>query len=402
MIKRLSYMTLFAAASSCMAQTPLSLQQAVGQANRHRAELSAAASRVQAGEDLRRQAQARLNPRLFLQSEDLRVSNFDFSRDAETYAYVAQVVETSGARGARIGLATANARLSSLILERTRREIGFHVRDAYWQAAAAQFARTLFQLSDSYFQQVVQYHEARFREGKLAEVDLLRVQLQAQQIRAALANAQLEEQKAQLRLAREMGLADPGPWLLTEKFDDLEAPRMAGGLAEPQTELRVAKQEVAIAEAGVNMERVKNRPDLDFLFGYKRDLLLNTAIVGLQLNLPLFDRNRAGSAAAAADLESAKSTLEATEFQLSSDVAIAQREYESRLHQVKEVFAPLRERAEQIADVTRGAYTQGGLDLLRLIDAERLRVDSQLAWLDALNRYHLSVVELERAEGVEP
>jgi cobalt-zinc-cadmium efflux system outer membrane protein len=116
----------------------------------------------------------------------------------------------------------------------------------------------------------------------------------------------------------------------------------------------------------------------------------------------LFDRNRAGSAAAAADLESAKSTLEATEFQLSSDVAIAQREYESRLHQVKEVFAPLRERAEQIADVTRGAYTQGGLDLLRLIDAERLRVDSQLAWLDALNRYHLSVVELERAEGVEP
>jgi len=81
---------------------------------------------------------------------------------------------------------------------------------------------------------------------------------------------------------------------------------------------------------------------------------------------------------------------------------LARREYASRLQQVNEVFMPLRERAEQIADVTRAAYMQGGLDLLRLIDAERLRVEAQLAWVDALNRYHLSVVQLERAEGVEP
>src|ERR1700682_2203563 len=133
MIKRLSCIAFLAAAPGCMAQTPLSLQQAVEQANRHRAELSAAASRAQAGEDLRQQAQARLNPRLFLQSEDLRGSNFEFSRDAESYAYVAQVVETSGARGARIGLATADARLMSLDLEGTRREIGFRGREAYLQ-----------------------------------------------------------------------------------------------------------------------------------------------------------------------------------------------------------------------------------------------------------------------------
>ena len=319
MIKRLSYMTLFAAASSCMAQTPLSLQQAVEQANRHRAELSAPASRVQAGEDLRRQSQARLNPRLFLQSEDLRVSNFDFSRDAETYAYVSQVIETSGARRARIGLATANARLSSLNLERTRREIGFRVRDAYWQAAAAQFARTLYQHSDSYFQQVVQYHEARFHEGKLAEVDLLRVQLQAQQIHAALSNAELEEQKAQLRLAREMGLADPGPWMLTEKFDDLEAPRMAGGLAEPQTALRMANQEVALRKLARTWNAPRDGPISTCSSATSATWLLTQPSSALQLNLPLFDRNRAGTAAASEEIESAKSSLEATEFQVDSE-----------------------------------------------------------------------------------
>jgi len=402
MMKSLTCIVFFIVASACQAQTPLSLQQAVEQATRHRAEIAAATSRTQAGEDLRRQSLAPPNPRLFLQSEDLRASNFDFGRDSETFGYLSQVIETSGARHARIELATADSGRSNLELEQTRREIGFRVRNAYWQALAAQSARSLYQQSDSYFLQVVQYHEARFHEGKLAEVDLLRIQLQAEQIHAGFSNAELEEQKAQLELAREMGVSVAGPWMLTEKFDETETPRQPGALAEPQTALRIADQDVTIAQAREDSERAKGRPDLDFLFGYKRDVGYNTAILGLQLNLPLFDRNRAGSAAASAEIESAKNSLEATRFQFNSEVSLARREYESRLQQVKEVFVPLRNRAEQIADVTRAAYMQGGLDLLRLIDAERLRVDAQLAWVDALTRYHLSVVELERAEGVEP
>jgi outer membrane protein, heavy metal efflux system len=357
---------------------------------------------VEASEDLRRQSEALPNPRLILQSEDIRASHFDFGRDSETFGYLSQVIETSGARHARIELAIADSHRSNLELEQTRREIGFRVRDAYWRALAAQSARSLYQQSDSYFQQVVQYHEARFHEGKLAEVDLLRIQLQAEQIHAGFSNAALEEEETQLKLAREMGVSATGPWMLTEKFEETETPRQLDTQAEPQTALRIADQDVTIAQAREDSERAKGRPDLDFLFGYKRDVGYNTAILGLQLNLPLLDRNRAGSAAASAEIESAKNSFEATRFQLNSEVSLARREYESRLQQVKEVFVPLRDRAQQIADITRSAYIQGGLDLLRLIDAERLRVDAQLAWVDAITRYHLSVVELERAEGVQP
>ena len=402
-MKSLTIILFLAFGCTCLAQTPLSLQQAVEQATRHRAEIASAARRVEAGEELRRQSQAFPNPRLFLQTEDIRTpSNFDFARDSETYGYLSQIVETSGARRARIELASADSRLLALDLEQVRREIGFRVRDAYWQALSAQIAHGLYQESDTYFQEVVQYHEARFHEGKLAEVDLLRIQLQAQQIHAGLSNAELEEQKAQLALALEMGVSPAGPWMLTEKFDQLETPRQPGNQTEPQTAVRIANENVGVAEARESQERAKGRPDLNMLFGYKRDIGLNTAILGLQLNLPLFDRNRAATAAASEEIESAKSSLDATRFLVGSELSLARREYASRLQQVNEVFTPLRERAEQIADVTRAAYMQGGLDLLRLIDAERLRVDAQLAWVDALNRYHVSVVELERAEGVEP
>lgn len=402
MMKILSCIAFLIGAPVCFAQTPLSLQQAVEQATRHRAEIAAAANGAQASEDLKRQSHALPNPRLILQSEDIRASNFDFGQDSETFGYLSQVIETSGARHARIELATADSHRSNLELEQVRRDIGFRVRDAYWRALAAQFERNLYQQSDSYFQQVVQYHEARFHEGKLAEVDLLRVELQAEQIHASFSNAELEEQRTQLELAREMGVTAVGPWTLTERFDQTENPRPPNSQAEPQTALRIADQDVAIAQSREDSERAKGRPDLDFLFGYKRDTGYNTAILGLQLNLPLFDRNRQGSAAASAETDLAKNTLDATRFQLTSEVSIARREYEARLQQVNDVFSPLRDRAEHIADITRAAYMQGGLDLLRLIDAERLRVDAQLAWVDALARYHLSVVEFERAEGVEP
>src|ERR1700739_4225395 len=89
-----------------LAQTPLSLNDAVSFALSHRAEIRAAADRTSASEHLREQAGLIPNPRLFLQTEDLRASHFNFWQDSETYAYVGETLETSGRRGGRIATAT--------------------------------------------------------------------------------------------------------------------------------------------------------------------------------------------------------------------------------------------------------------------------------------------------------
>src|SRR5204863_8920079 len=144
-------------------------------------------------------------------------------------AYFAQGIEASGRRGNRIAVGAANVGRSRLEEEQVRREIGFRVRETYWSALGVQFARDLYEQNDRYFEQVVEYHEARLKEGKIAEVDVLRVRLQAEQIHAALENARLDVDKAQLMLAHEMGTVNAGPWQLTEHFDQLEEPRTAKG-----------------------------------------------------------------------------------------------------------------------------------------------------------------------------
>lgn len=397
---------LLACACLCAAQTNLSLEEAVRKAESERPELRAAGRRVEAGEQLRKQAGLFPNPRLFLQSENLSTSpNFDYGTDADTYAFFTQVLETSGKRGARISVSSGELERRRLQAEQLKREIGYRVRSAYWKASGAQFTKQLYDQSENYFQQILDYQQARFREGKLAEVDLLRIKLQAQQVHAALENARLRAEQAQLELAREMGATEPGPWNLTEAFDQLESPRTAPAntdITSSRIEGKLATQDVGLAQSLWRLERAKGRPDIDALFGYKRTLGMNTAMAGLQLNIPLFDRNQGASAAAKADVSAAEDTLEATRIQLNAEARLARRAYDSHLQQVKEIFGPLRERSVQIADISRAAYKEGGLDLLRLLDAEKLRVDSNLAWVDALVQYHASVTELERAEGVEP
>ena len=385
------------------AQTQLTLDGAVRIALERRPELKAAEARVSAAQGLKSQAALLPNPRFIFQAENLRASNFDYGNDADSFAYFSQVIETSGRRGNRIAVGEANIGRSRLEEEQLRREIGFRVREAYWLALGVQFARELYEQNDRYFKQVVEYHEARLKEGKIAEVDVLRVRLQAEQIRAALDNARLDVDKAQLLLAREMGVITGGPWQLTEHFDQLEEPRTAKGpFPSTLVESRLAAQDLAAARANLGLERATGRPDLDAIFGYKRTAGMNTAVAGLQLNLPIFNRNQGASAAAQAETLAAQRTLEATNARLQSEATLARKEYEARLRQARDIFTPLHQQADQISDISRSAYREEGLDLLRLLDAERFRVEAQLAWLRALTDYHKSVVNLERAEGVEP
>jgi outer membrane protein TolC len=58
--------------------------------------------------------------------------------------------------------------------------------------------------------------------------------------------------------------------------------------------------------------------------------------------------------------------------------------------------------AAESARISRAAYREGGWDLLRLLDAERLRIETQSLYYQALAEYRQSIAELETAMGVEP
>jgi cobalt-zinc-cadmium efflux system outer membrane protein len=391
-------------ARPCHGQTVLSAQDAVSYALSNRPELRAANDRVTASERLRSQAGLIPNPRFLFRKEDLRTQTSPFGENSQTYWEGEQRLETSGKRGGRIAVAQQGTEESRLQADLVRRQIVLNVRESYWKAKAAQSLAALYAQDADYFLQVIEYHDARFREGKIAEVDLLRVRLQGEQIRAAAANVRLDSEKALLMLAQEMNAAPNSSWVLSEDFETLEGPKPVPGGTDAvslRTEGQLAQQAIAKAEAQTRLEKANGRPDLLFTGGYKRDVDIDTPIAGVQFDLPFFNRNQGAVAAAHAQEDAAPETYQATRNRLAAELALAQREFDLRREQYLQTFKPLREQAIEISNISRSAYQAGGLDLLRLLDAERARVDAELSYVRALESFHLSVAALNYAEGVD-
>ena len=388
----------------CAPQTKLSLPEAVNYALSHRPELRADDDRVNSAEHVQSQAKLIPNPHFLFRKEDLRPETSPFGENSQTYWEGEQLVEISGKRGGRIDVADQSLKGRRLQLELDRRQIALGVRESYWRARAVQALASLYQEDANYFAQIVDYHEARFREGKIAEVDLLRVRLQGQLIKAAAASARLDFEKALLVLAREMNAAPDSRWVLSDDLETLEIPQVipAGpSAADLRSEARLAEQAMEQAKAQTKLERANGRPDLLFTGGYKRDVQMDSPIAGVQFDLPLFNRNQGAVAAAKANEDAAAQSLLATRNRLAAELTLAQREYEMRRDQYVQMFKPLRDQAVQISEISRSAYQAGGLDLLRLLDAERARVDAELSYVRALEAFHISVVDLNYAEGMD-
>jgi cobalt-zinc-cadmium efflux system outer membrane protein len=382
----------------------LSLRDAITTAINKRPEPQAAAQVEASTAQLRRQAGFIPNPRLFYQSENLR-PGVDFTQGVDTYAYATEVLEVSGRRGARIATADSAVNRSQLTFEQQKRSIELRVAQTYWDTLRLQYLRLLAEQSVGYYREILDYNEKRFNEGKIAAADLLRVRLEEARAEGNTESSRLAEAEAKQRLAREMGFATAGNWRLSESFEILSEANNPDSADSPQNdriEVKLAQQAIDTARANLRTQKAQGRPDVDALFGYKRTAGFNTMIAGFQMNLPIFDRNQAAVAAARFEVEANRSTLSAVEHQNASDLALARMSYETWKRQVTNRYRPLLDQAVDIANISRAAYREGGTDLLRLLDAERLRVDTQSAWVEALGNYHQSVLSLEYAEGLEP
>ncbi len=392
----------------CGAQSRLSLQEAVDTAFRSRALLKAEAERVAAAEGRQRQAGLIPNPDFQFGNENLRPGQ-TYTRDVDTLAYVTWPLDILGKRGERVAFAKQTVGRTEAELELVRRQVTQSVRLAYWVARGAQERRDLLQSTVANFQRIIDYHAAQLRVGTIAEQDVLRVRLEGERIQIAARLATIDATRARLELLEEMGQTDLSDVVLTEPLDAmppaLESPAIADVLAR-RGEMKVATATVEEARANARLQGVMARPDLSIVFGYKRTQLpdstsgVNTAVAGVKVTMPLFDRNQGNRTTAAAEVRRQEQLHIETETSVKADFQRALQEYEMRRAEVTATLQPLREHATTISGIARAAYQQGGVELLRLLDAERSRLDAESAWVDGMVAFQQSVVNLEAAQGV--
>lgn len=386
------------------AQSTLSLREAIQDALRANPQLALTDARIEEAKGQRTQAGLRPNPRVTVQTEDIRPSTpglpFSFVNSTEDYLLLAQVIETGGKRGRRLDLANAGVTTNELEEARVRRQIVAQVSAAYWTAVSSQRVKELSEQNLRTYEEDVTYSANRVREGVAAEADLIRIQIERDRVRIALLTAALDADQAVVALYRAMGRSTFGPAQLTDPLQDGGAvglPDIARVLAA-RPEMRVAQEAVRQAEAELRLQRADAKPDPEAFVGYKRNVGSDTAYAAVQIDLPVRNRNQGNIASAAARVHQAEAHLRATEIMIRAEVEAAQRAYMDERELLRDLPATVA-RAEESERLARAAYREGALDLLRLLDAERSRIQEQLEYSRSLADLQQRVVNLQLASG---
>jgi outer membrane protein TolC len=399
------------------AQGKLTLADAVSQALAGNPQIKTADARVGVAEGLRRQAGLAPNPRLTLQSENGRFWGsppFSYSPDADSLALLSQTFETGGKRKRRVESATANVQRSQLEQELLRQQIVSRVSSAYWAAAGAAKARELLQQELGNFERVVEYNRNRVKEGAAPEIDLLRIELERDRLTSSVKIAQQDAERTTIALFREMGKTEFPPVEFADSVEQIQPVPIIplAQILQRRPAMQIARKAIEQARADLRLQQANAKPDPDVEVGYKRTaavgvypaaaIAVNTLYGSIQIPLPIRNRNQGQIVAAVSEVRAAESSLASTEALVRSELAIAQKDYESRRRLLDETLRPMRDRAQEVYNISDAAYREGGTDILRLLDAERARIDTQLLYIRTLTDYQLSAVALHTAEGTLP
>jgi cobalt-zinc-cadmium efflux system outer membrane protein len=327
---------------------------------------------------------------------------FDLGNDVEWYVLYTQTFETAGKRSHRKEAASIGVDLAGLGHEALTREVAYRAKLAFERARTAAARLALSRDSHDRLAGLNEINRIRAVEGYIAEGDFIKTRVETERFAHAVRRAELQDRQARIELLQAMGSADftavfelEGTAVTTVELDEAVLRRSA--LERP--EVRLARTALARAEALYELERSRAYPDPDATFGYKRFGADNALFAGVNVPLPIFDRNEGGIARARSERGVFEAELLLQENRALGDLEAALAAVRSTGEQVKSLEADFVERADLSLSVALASYREGAADLLVVIEAERTRNASHELLLTALYERRLALHDLERAAG---
>lgn len=241
------------------------------------------------------------------------------------------------------------------------------------------------------------------RAGAMSRIDarLLRVELATGE--ASLIAAAARARELELRVRDTLGVSTQAPVRLVESLSfeprglDGADPLEAMTLGNP--DLAAVRSEYEVAEQSLRLQVRRQYPDLTIGPGYGTDQGDDRVLLGVQLPIPLWNRNRAAIAGAAAEREVARARFESEFEHLASKLAIALARHKAgraMREAIESRVLPLAD--EQEADVRRVAEL-GRVDPLLLLQAVKSRDEAKARLVDALAAEAVGAIRLDELLG---
>lgn len=363
------------------------------------------------------QAGLRPNP-VFTYGQDYQnvfgtgVTNENNAGPPEWNTRVDFVIERGGKRERRVEVAQAQKSVAEYQLLNTIRQLTLDVQSAFVDAQAARDSLALAKDNLKKLQDVVTVNEARVKSGDLAQVELMRTRLAAQQFDNSVRQAELRVRTSLLRLLLLMGrpAAPDGLEVAGSLREDrppvaLDTVRDAAIAHRP--DLLALVRDQARSQADIRLQIAQRKSDFDFgamyhnQYGYANG---HTMDFFLSAPIPLWNRNQGEIARAQREREQLETRVRAMQAQIGNEAQTAYEQYSTSRFLVDRIEQDMLAQALQVRDTTEYSYLRGEASFVEFLDAERALNDTVQSYNDARADYarNLYLLEAVSGQGVNP
>jgi len=382
----------------------LSLAEALSAALENSPRLEAFDWQVRAQEARALQAGLVPNPGLVVEGENFAGSG-DFSGydAAETTVFLGQLVELGGKRAKRHRVAVLGRELAGWDYEAARLDVLTETTQRFVAALAARERLSLTHEILRVSRESLKATRARVRAGAASSIEQARSEVVVATIAAQRDRRRVEFDGAKRTLA--------SSWAGEVRFEGLTGDltslraippleRVTEALAE-NPDLARWTTEIAQREAAVDLARARAIPNVTAGLGVRHlgesdDAAL---VFGLEVPLPLFDRNQGARSAATADAHRARALARESRLVLIRSLVAAHAEALGAHGNAEALASTVLPQAEAAYERTRDAYRKGLFRLVDVLDAQRTLFDARTEYVNALQQFHAAAAEVERLAG---
>lgn len=347
------------------------------------------------------------NPEFQLSSESYPLFDSNpgpFINNSETILEVSQTIETAGKRRKRTAVAMQDVQVSESSLQDIIRQLKLELKGRYFGVSLAKAQYDLAQQILSEYDKVVKVNEARYKQGEVSGFEFSRLQTERLRFFSDVIDSELQLKNAKAALLELLG-ADPGMTdfdvtdTLSATPPSLSLQDLQEQALQARADLTAQRQRVERGSREISLQKSLAAPNVTPAFGYKRTFNQNTVAFGVNIPLPLFNRNQGGIAQANAEFDRQRYEQTRVELEVRRDVQQAFNSVQAqnqRVEGLQKTYVPSAQRARDIAE---SSYRLGALELIGFLDVQRAYREALRSYNQALFDQRAAVALLEAAIG---
>lgn len=394
----------------------MTADEAVAAALENNGELQAVRKEVEASRAMIKQASLRSNPKL-----NATGAKQMGGRDNNEMAEVMLPLELGGRRAARIAVARRELEAREFELANQERLLSADVRLKFGESLAAIKRLEVTEMTLAAAKQGYDLVQARVSEGKIAPLEQNIFLVEVNRLQSVRETAEGKVEAAMFELRNMTGKRPDEPMRLRGDFKNMIAPlpQLADSTESAlrqRPDLQGAKTVELLAAARIEQAKSEGRVDASVKAGYQRmdsSFMLNAYddrgilrpiqdvfhffTFGIEIDLPVRNRNQGAVEAAAFEREAARRRFEFGELSIRRDVAAAFARYNRAARSLSIFQNGVRDQANANLQVIWQTYELGGRSLLDYITEERRFLDIENELIDAELETYTANIEIMKA-----